>query len=42
MHRVLRCYRLELPHPNYRARWDYGGVPVPTDGMPIVLRSLRR
>jgi cytochrome P450 len=42
MHRVLRFYRLELPHPNYRARWDYGGVPVPTDGMPIVLRSLRR
>jgi cytochrome P450 len=42
MHRVLRSYRLELPHPNYRARWDYGGVPVPTDGMPIVLRPLTR
>jgi cytochrome P450 len=42
MHRVLRNYRLELPHPNYRARWDYGGVPVPMDGMPIVLRPLRR
>jgi cytochrome P450 len=42
MHRVLRRYRLELPHPDYRARWDYGGLPVPTDGMPIMLRSVRR
>jgi len=42
MHRLLRQYRLELPHANYKARWDYGGVPVPTDGMPMVLRPLRR
>lgn len=42
MHRVLRQYRLELPHPGYRARWDYSGVPVPMDGMPIVLRPLSR
>jgi len=42
MHRVLRRYRLELPHPDYRARWNYAGLPVPTDGMPIVLRPLRR
>lgn len=40
MHRLVRRYRLELPHPGYRARWDYGGLPVPTDGMPIVLRTL--
>jgi cytochrome P450 len=42
MHRLLRRYRLEPPHPGYRARWDYGGVPVPSDGMPIVLRPLTR
>ena len=40
MHRLLRKYRLELPHPNYRARYDYAGMPVPIDGMPIVLRPL--
>ncbi|MDT5082616.1 MAG: hypothetical protein QOJ80_7253, partial [Mycobacterium sp.] len=21
--------------------WDYGGMPVPMDGMPIILRPLR-
>jgi cytochrome P450 len=42
MHQVLRRYRLELPYPDYRARWDYGGLPVPADGMPIVLRPVRR
>jgi cytochrome P450 len=41
MHRLLRKYRLELPRPGYKARWDYGGMPVPMDGMPIVLRPLR-
>ena len=41
IHRLLRHYRLELPRPDYRPRWDYGGMPVPMDGMPIVLRPLR-
>ncbi|MFV0493579.1 cytochrome P450 [Mycobacterium sp.] len=40
IHRLLRRYRLELPRPDYRPRWDYGGMPVPADGMPIVLRPL--
>jgi cytochrome P450 len=40
MHRLLRKYRLELPRPGYEAKWDYGGMPVPMDGMPIVLRPL--
>jgi cytochrome P450 len=40
MHRLLRKYRLELPRPGYKAKWDYGGMPVPMDGMPIVLRPL--
>ena len=34
-------HRLELPHPNYKPRYDYAGMPVPIDGMPIVLRPLR-
>ena len=41
MHRMLRKYRFELPRPGYKAKWDYGGMPVPLDGMPIVLRPLR-
>jgi cytochrome P450 len=41
MHRLLRRYRLELVRPNYQPRYDYGGMPVPMDGMPIVLRPLR-
>jgi cytochrome P450 len=41
VHRLLRRYRLELPRPDYQARYDYGGMPVPMDGMPIVLRPLR-
>ena len=41
MHRLLRKYRLELPKPGYKATWDYGGMPVPMDGLPIVLRPLR-
>ncbi|MDP9168792.1 MAG: cytochrome P450 [Actinomycetota bacterium] len=41
MHRLLRKYRLELAHPGREQRWDYGGMPVPMDGMPIVLRPLR-
>ena len=40
MHRLLRRYRLEPPHPDYRPRYDYAGMPVPIDGMPIVLRPL--
>ena len=41
MHRLLRKYRLEPAHPGREERWDYGGMPVPMDGMPIVLRPLR-
>jgi cytochrome P450 len=41
LHRLLRKYRLELPSPNYTTEWDYGGMPVPKDGMHIVLRPLR-
>ena len=41
MHRVLRRYRLELSRPGYRPRYDYGGMPVPIDGMPLVLRPRR-
>jgi cytochrome P450 len=41
MHRLLRKYRIELSHPGYRPRYDYGGMPVPLDGMPVVLRPLR-
>ncbi len=41
MHRLLRKYQIELPRPGYKAKWDYGGMPVPMDGMPIVLRPLR-
>jgi cytochrome P450 len=40
LHRLLRRYRLELPRPGYQAKWDYGGMPIPMDGMPIVLRPL--
>jgi cytochrome P450 len=40
VHRLLRRYRLELPRPGYQPRWDYGGMPIPMDGMPIVLRPL--
>ncbi|OHU93348.1 cytochrome P450 [Mycobacterium talmoniae] len=40
IHRLLRRYRLELAHPGYQPRWDYGGMPIPMDGMPLVLRPL--
>ena len=40
MHRLLRRYRLELPHKGYKPRYDYGGMPVPIDGMPITLRPI--
>ena len=40
LHRLLRNYRLELPHPGYTPRYDYAGMPVPIDGMPIVLRPI--
>lgn len=42
LHRLLRQYRLELVRPGYAPHWDYGGMPVPMDGMPIVLRPLGR
>ena len=41
MHRILRNYRLELPHPGYVPRYDNAGMPVPIDGVPIVLRPLK-
>lgn len=41
MHRLLQNYRLELPRPGYQPRYDYGGMPVPLDGMPIMLRPRR-
>ena len=40
LHRLLRSYHLGLPRPGYKPVWDYGGMPVPKDGMPIVLRPL--
>lgn len=40
LHRLLRKYRLELPYKGYTTEWDYGGMPVPKDGMHIVLRPL--
>ncbi|ORB73357.1 cytochrome P450 [Mycobacterium scrofulaceum] len=40
VHRLLRRYRLELTRPGYAPHWDYGGMPIPMDGMPIVLRPL--
>ncbi|WP_144205809.1 cytochrome P450 [Mycobacterium tilburgii] len=40
LHRLLRKYWLEPPRPGYKCEWDYGGMPVPKDGMPIVLRPL--
>jgi cytochrome P450 len=42
MHRLLRRYRLELVRPDYKPRYDWGGMPIPIDGMPIVLRPLGR
>lgn len=41
MHRLLRRYRLEPSRPGYVSKLDYAGMPVPMDGMPIVLRPLR-
>ena len=41
MHRLLRRYRLELPRAGYTPRYDYAGMPVPMDGMPITLRPIR-
>ncbi len=40
MHRLLSRYRLELTRPDYRPRYDYGGMPVPIDGMPVILRPI--
>lgn len=41
MHRLLRQYRLEPAYPGHEPQWDYGGMPIPIDGMPIMLRPLR-
>ncbi|MGK2867242.1 MAG: cytochrome P450, partial [Mycobacterium sp.] len=41
MHRTLRNYRLEPVKPGYTPKWDNGGMPVPMDGMPIILRAIR-
>ncbi len=41
MHRLLRKYRLQLVDPGYTPRYDHGGMAVPIDGMPILLRPLR-
>jgi hypothetical protein len=41
MHRLLRQYRLEPPRPGYQPRYDHSAMPVPIDGMPIMLRPLR-
>jgi hypothetical protein len=30
-----------LAHPGYTPRYDYAGMPVPIDGMPITLRPIR-
>lgn len=38
LHRLLRRYRLELSRPDYQPSWDYSAMPIPMDGMPIVLR----
>ncbi|MBS9534022.1 cytochrome P450 [Mycobacterium sp. M1] len=40
LHRMLRRYRLELSRPGYQPHWDYGGMPIPMDGMPLVLRPI--
>ncbi|MGH3956411.1 MAG: cytochrome P450 [Mycobacterium sp.] len=40
LHRLLRRYRLELVRPGYQPRWEYPGMPLPVDGMPIILRPL--
>ncbi|MGH3723224.1 MAG: cytochrome P450 [Mycobacterium sp.] len=40
LHRLLRRYRLELARPDYQPRWEYPGMPLPVDGMPIILRPL--
>ncbi|MUL45402.1 cytochrome P450 [Mycobacterium sp. CBMA293] len=40
MHRLLRRYRLELPNPGYTPWYDFGGMAVPVDGMPITLRPI--
>ncbi|EFV12167.1 cytochrome P450 [Segniliparus rugosus] len=42
MHRVLREYRIGLTSPDYQPKWDYAGMPLPVDGMPLALRPLRR
>jgi cytochrome P450 len=41
MHRILQNYRLELPYPGYKPKYDFAGMPIPLDGMNLVLRPLR-
>jgi hypothetical protein len=38
---VLRNYRLELPHPGYKPKYDFAGMPIPLDGMNVVLKPIR-
>ncbi len=40
LHRLLRRYRLELPRPGYETKWDHRAIPIPMDGLPIVLRPI--
>ncbi|BBX47188.1 cytochrome P450 [Mycobacterium cookii] len=40
LHRLLRRYRLELTRPDYQPHWEYSGMPLPLDGMPITLRPI--
>jgi cytochrome P450 len=40
MHRLLQTYRLEPARQGYEPTWDNAGMPIPMDGMPIVLRPL--
>jgi len=40
LHRLLMEFRLEVP-PDYEVAWDHTSLVVPTDGLPITLRSIR-
>jgi len=39
LHHLLRRYRWELP-PGYRTRWDLTALPVPSQGLPLVVRRV--
>ena len=40
LHRMLRRYRMELAAPATSRAGTTAGMPIPMDGMPIVLRKL--